>query len=84
MAISVLKLIKLRNQLDKIKFENKYITFITGLKKIIQMSYRFEILQNYIDSVNESLGELKIEVNILIYNRNKVMQWKNNIFWKIL
>lgn len=84
MAISILKLIKLRNQLDKIKFETKYITFITGLKKIIQMSYRFENLQHYIESVNESLVELKIEVFIVMYDRNKDMQWNNNIFWRIL
>ncbi|KAM3137034.1 hypothetical protein pb186bvf_010947 [Paramecium bursaria] len=46
-SASVLKLIKLRNQQEKIKFEQKYQNFINGLKRIIQMSFRFKIVMKH-------------------------------------
>lgn len=62
MATSVLKLIKLRNQLEKVKYEAKYLNFINGTKRIIQMSHRFEALSSLIEGANEALMDLKIEV----------------------
>ncbi|CAD8088751.1 unnamed protein product [Paramecium sonneborni] len=66
---SVLSIIKLQGQLEKVRYEKKYQIFIQGLRKIIGMSYRFQQLSEFVQSVNDRLSDLKIdkEVNKLDY-----------------
>ncbi|CAD8079236.1 unnamed protein product [Paramecium primaurelia] len=66
---SVLSIIKLQGQLEKVRYEKKYQNFILGLRKIIGMSHRFSQLNEIVQSVNDRLSDLKIdkEVNKLDY-----------------
>ncbi|CAD8092501.1 unnamed protein product [Paramecium sonneborni] len=61
---SVLSIIKLQGQLEKVRYEKKYQIFIQGLRKIIGMSCRFTQLSEIVQSVNDRLSDLKIDKEV--------------------